>query len=156
MPLSKDDLRECAELERNHAKELRDLAFKIRHPLLSAMITAISKDSEKHSLLYEALAELVAGTQPMLSEDELRMIVNAVSEHVKSEGKMVSISKALLKEAERPEAKLILSAILDDEVTHHKMLESIRDKIAKAETYSEEELWDAVWKESPWHGAPGG
>jgi|GEM_PF-5835749 len=93
MPLSKDDLRECAELERNHAKELRDLAFKIRHPLLSAMITAISKDSEKHSLLYEALAELVAGTNPRCLRMELRMIVNAVSEHVRSEAKMISLNQ---------------------------------------------------------------
>lgn len=156
MPLSKGNLREYAEMERIYAKELRDLASKVRHPLLSAMITAISKDSEKHGLLYEALAELVAGTQPMLSEEELKMIVDAVSKHVKSESKMISLNKTLLKEAERPEAKLILAAVLDDEVTHHKILEDIRDEIAKAETYSEEELWDAVWKESPWHGAPGG
>jgi rubrerythrin len=156
MPLSKDNLMKYAEIERLYAKELRDLASRIRHPLLSAMITAISKDSEKHSLLYEALAELVAGTQPMLSEEELKMIVDAVSKHVESERRMISLSKALLNEAERPESKLILAAILEDEVSHHKILEDIRDKIAKAETYSEEELWDAVWKESPWHGAPGG
>jgi len=24
------------------------------------------------------------------------------------------------------------------------------------ETYTEEEIWDAVWRDSPWHGAPGG
>lgn len=47
-------------------------------------------------------------------------------------------------------------AIYDDEQKHHKLLLDIKDKIAKRETLTEDVLWDLIWKDSPWHGAPGG
>jgi len=51
--------------------------------------------------------------------------------------------------------KLSLSAIYEDGNKHHKLL-NVRDKLAKAEAFEEPDLWDAVWKDSPWYGAPGG
>jgi len=50
----------------------------------------------------------------------------------------------------------VLEAIYSDELEHHKLLVSIKRNIAEKEKFGEEELWDMVWKESPWHGAPGG
>jgi hypothetical protein len=52
--------------------------------------------------------------------------------------------------------KLLISAIADDESRHHKLLLDIKEKIAKPETLTEDILWEMIWKDSPWHGTPGG
>jgi hypothetical protein len=51
--------------------------------------------------------------------------------------------------------KLILGAIYSDEVEHHKVLVSVKERLAKAEVLTEQDFWDMVWRDSPWHGTPG-
>lgn len=46
--------------------------------------------------------------------------------------------------------------IHDDEVRHHKLLLSLQKKIAEAETLTEADVWEMVWKDVAYHGAPGG
>jgi len=62
----------------------------------------------------------------------------------------------LLKKAADPRLKMILMAIYYDELKHHGVLVDLLKNVAEREVYTEEELWDAVWKDSPWHGAPRG
>ncbi|MEM4752552.1 MAG: hypothetical protein QXR55_03550, partial [Sulfolobales archaeon] len=62
----------------------------------------------------------------------------------------------LLKTVEDDRFKLILSAIYNDEVLHHKLLLSIKRAIAEAATVTEEVVWNMVWKDSPYHGTPAG
>jgi len=51
---------------------------------------------------------------------------------------------------------MILVVIYYDELKHHGVLVDLLKNVAEREVYTEEELWDAVWKDSPWHGAPRG
>jgi hypothetical protein len=55
-----------------------------------------------------------------------------------------------------PKKKLIMEAILNDELIHHKLLLNIYEIIAKAEALTEEKMWDILWRDSPFHGTPGG
>ena len=43
------------DMERNYASELRIIGETILSPIFSILITAISKDSEKHALIFESL-----------------------------------------------------------------------------------------------------
>jgi rubrerythrin len=148
--------RRYAELELKYAEELERLSQSVKHPVLSALFTAVASDSRKHSRMYAALAELAESVTPAISEEDLRTISATVERHIATEASMIGTAKELLERVEDVRAKLVLEAILRDEVDHHKLLRTIRDAIAKAEVLGEQQLWNQVWLDSPWHGAPGG
>ncbi len=151
-----EKIRSASILEKNYAERLRELSKKLRHPVLRGLFYAVAYDSEKHAMLYEVLGELLSATQPMISEEDLEFIIERVEEHIRLESEMIESTRKLLEETGDPRLKLVLSAILDDEIKHHRLLVDIRDKIARKETFTEEDFWNMVWKDSPYHGAPGG
>ena len=157
---AQDLLKFFEEMSRNEAEyaaRLKKLAEKVRHPVLRAIIVAVAMDSEKHSYLYKALAELARGS-PVLTEEELEAIRRELEEHVEEEAKDYAEVKKLLEERKDldPRVKLLLSAIMEDERIHHALFKDIYEKVAKAEVISEEEFWESVWMDAPYHGAPGG
>lgn len=145
-----------SEMERKHSEELNTLADQVGHPVLKALFKGIAKDSEKHSYMYQALADLLSRTQPFISEKDLQAIATVIKKHIETENKMLEEARRLLNQLSDPRAKLILSAIADDEARHHAVLKSIERRIAEEETLSEQIVWDMIWKDSPWHGTPGG
>ena len=147
---------EYSEIEEKYARELQSLASRIKHPALRAIFAGIAKDSEKHSLLYKSIAELLARTQPFISVEELREVSAVIERHVETEAKMLEEAKRLLESTNDPRVKLLVAAIADDEAEHHALLFSVKKRIAELETLTEQVLWDMVWRDSPWHGAPGG
>jgi len=52
--------------------------------------------------------------------------------------------------------KLLLTAILADEKRHHELLKQVLEILVRGETITEEDWWDILWKNVPFHGAPGG
>ena len=52
--------------------------------------------------------------------------------------------------------KLLLNAILEDEKRHHELLKRVLEILVKGETITEEEWWDVLWRNVPFHGSPGG
>ena len=145
-----------AEMEEKHAKALRSLAAELKHPVLATIFMSIARDSEKHADVYRSLAKLLSEVQPFISEDDLKKIAQVIDTHINTEAEMLRTASELMKSISDPRAKLLLAAIADDEHTHHKLLLNIKEKIAKAETITEELVWDMIWKDSPWHGTPGG
>ncbi len=142
--------------EKEYAEELEELAGKIKHPVLQALIKGIASDSRKHSIFYSAVEELLSRVQPLLTEEELETLKKGIRKHIEMEAEMVEFTRKMAQETDDPRLKLIFAAIHDDELKHHKLLLDIEKRIAELETFTEEELWDAVWKDSPWHGSPGG
>jgi hypothetical protein len=59
-----DKVIEYSKLERKYAEELKTMAESIKHPVLRALFLSISQDSLKHSLMYEAITQLLEQTQP--------------------------------------------------------------------------------------------
>lgn len=147
-----------AEAESKYAEELRKLASSIRYTAaLSAIFAALSKDSEKHAELYESLLKIVSETaQPRIFNEDLKLVSEAIDRHIETERRMIEEARKLLDKIEDSRVRLLLSAIYEDEVKHHKLLTDVKDKIAKIQTLTEEEFWNEVWRDSPWHGAPGG
>ncbi|RLE63032.1 MAG: ferritin-like domain-containing protein [Thermoprotei archaeon] len=142
--------------ELKHAVKLKETAGRLKHPVLKALLEGIAKDSEKHSLFYQAILDFLNKVSPMLTEKELEILKASIEEHLEVEAKMIRLAKEWSGKVEDSRLKMILWAIHEDELKHHKLLEDIRDKIAKRETFTENDFWDAVWKDSPWHGTPGG
>ena len=148
--------KKMVEEEKKYAEELEEVANKIKHPVLEALLKSIASDSRKHSMMYEVVVRLLTETQPALSEKELETISKAVKKHIETEAKMIELTRKLLGETKDPKIKLIIAAIHEDEVKHHKILLDIEKNIAEKEIVSEEEIWDSLWKDSPWHGGSGG
>ena len=142
--------------EKHYALELKELANKFRHPVLQALILGIALDSEKHSIFYSSIVKLWSENIPVLTEEELNIIREGIRKHIEMESRMIRLTKELADKSADPRLRMILMAIHDDELRHHSVLVDLLKNVAERETYSEEELWDAVWKDSPWHGAPGG
>jgi rubrerythrin len=148
---------EMSRAEAEYADRLRRLAERLHHPVLRALILAVAMDSEKHSQLYRALAELARGS-PVLTEEELEAIRRELKEHLEEEAKDYAKVREIL-ESRRdldPRVKLLLAAIMEDERVHHKLLEAIYEHVDRKEVISEEEFWESVWMDAPYHGAPGG
>ncbi|MEB3851108.1 MAG: ferritin-like domain-containing protein [Desulfurococcales archaeon] len=148
--------RRMAEEERRHASEMKKMASRLHHPVLRALFTAIATDSEKHAVFYESLAELAENPQPGITEDDLEMIRSTIEEHIREEAEAVERVRKLLETVDDPRMKVILSALASDEATHHAILLAVKKDIASRETISEQDVWDAVWRDSPWKGSPGG
>lgn len=106
--------------------------------------------------MYKAAVDLLTTTQPLLSGEEVREIADKTSKHIHAESMMIEEAKKLLDQVTGPRVTILLSAIHSDEITHHGVLVSIEKNIAKKEVYTEEEFWSQVWRDSPWHGTPGG
>ncbi|MCE4614198.1 MAG: ferritin-like domain-containing protein [Desulfurococcales archaeon] len=156
MALDISKILNMVEEERKYAEELEKLSASFRHPVLQGLIKGISMDSKKHSILYTAIANLLKETQPGLTEDELGIIRKSIEKHIEMEAEMVKLTGQWSEEVDDPRLKLLLKAIHDDEIKHHKILLDVKDKLAKRETITEADMWDAIWKDSPWHGTPGG
>jgi len=136
--------------EKKYAEELRNVASKLKHPVLKGLIAGVASDSEKHSVIYSALADLLKNPQPRLSEEELKVIKEGIRRHIDMEAKMIELTKKWAEAAEDSRVKLLLIAVHEDEIKHHKILIDIAEHIAEKETLPPEEEWDMVLRDSPW------
>jgi len=142
--------------ERKYAGRLRSLAGKIKHPVLQAIFLAIAHDSEKHSLILDAIRRYLEHERPLLSHEELEAIKKEIRDHIKEEAEAIKELSELRERVDDPALKLLIEAMLNDERIHHELLVNIESVIAEKETISEDDFWDYIWKHSPWHGTPGG
>ncbi|MEB3806274.1 MAG: ferritin-like domain-containing protein [Desulfurococcales archaeon] len=147
---------EWSEEELFYAKELMDLAKKIKHPVLKALFESIAKDSEKHNLMLKAVKDYIEDKRPLLTEEDLMLIKDKIREHIERESKFIKNLTDLKEKIEDPAVLLIVEAQLEDEKRHHALLLQIEKMIAEKEKVSDQELWEALWLHSPYHGAPGG
>lgn len=143
-------------MEKNYAEKLKILADRIKHPVIKVLLLGIANDSDKHAQFYTALIELLTRYQPTLSQEEFKTLSQEIAKHVETEMKMMEVTRELLAKLNDSRAKLLIAAIHEDEVKHHKLLTSIRDNISSEYVVSEEDMWNAIWRDSPWRGTPGG
>ncbi len=150
--------REESEKEKEYAKALEGTAKKSNNLMLKVLMKAVSTDSMKHSSLYEAMAEILDNPQ-LISEKESEDVIKEIEEHIEEEREAVEELKRLL-EDERikkvPAVKFLVEMLLRDELYHHALLKRLHDAVIKPSVFNEEQYWEMVWKDSMWHGAPGG
>ncbi len=126
-----------AKKEKEYAGSVKDTAKFFRHPLIKVLIEAISLDSEKHHLLFNALAQLfeqktlapVVDELLTLPKEDINIVVSMIRDHIRVETEMIEMVRKLMDKVEDEDIKTVLSYIYDDEVRHHKLLTDIEQKI---------------------------
>lgn len=128
----------------------------IHNPPVSGVLKGISLDSLKHAELYSAAVTLLTNPSRALTQENLDEQKELVEKHIKMEADLIQKLEKALPTIENKKVKFLLNSILTDEERHHAMLKIVLEIIVKGETITEDDWWELLWKNVPFHGAPGG
>ncbi|MBX5327147.1 MAG: hypothetical protein ACQXXH_07835 [Candidatus Bathyarchaeia archaeon] len=143
-------------LENKIVKSINKALVKIRNPVVKGVLKGISLDSVKHGEMYKAAVELLSTVPPALTQREFDELLKFVKKHIADEERAILSMEEVMSHVKDEKVKLLLEAIFSDEQRHHKLLNSVMEILVQKETISEEDWWDILWKNVPFHGAPGG
>ena len=149
-------LKEQIELEERIVKMAEKTVSKTENVLVRGMIRGIALDSKKHANLLNAMIGLLLSKTPFLSVQERKDIGESIKEHIELEEKAIETYTEMLKEVANKPMRLLLKYLIADEQRHHELLTRIDKEIVEAETFTEDDVWDIMWKDSVFHGSPGG
>ncbi|MDW8023618.1 MAG: ferritin-like domain-containing protein [Nitrososphaerota archaeon] len=133
-------------------KALKDM----QNPAVKGVLRGISLDSLKHADMYASALTLLTAVQPALSQEQLDKHKSLIEKHIRIEAELIKKISDVLPTIENEKVKLLLSAILHDERRHHELLKQVLEILIRGETITENDWWDILWKNVPFHGAPGG
>jgi len=149
-------LKEQIEIENKIVESLDKEMVEIGNPAVKGVLKGISLDSLKHAEMYRAAVSLLTVVSQALTQEQLDKQRSLVEEHIRIEEELIErISKAI-HSIENDKVRLLLNAILLDEKRHHELLNNVLEILVRGETITEEDWWDIMWKNVPFHGAPGG
>ncbi len=144
------------ELELNIIKIVEENVSKLGNAFIKDLLIAISTDSKKHAGLLKSLRKAVEGPTPFISIEERDKIAKGIQKHIEIEAEAVRTYSELIDQSDNEQVKTIASMIREDEYKHHALLKEIHKTIVEPETLTEDMIWDIMWRDSPWHGSPGG
>ena len=144
------------ELENKIVEKATDSVKNVKNILIRELIQGIAMDSKKHSSMLNALIAMHTKSTPLIEEDLTDELEKNLQEHIALEQQAIDTYQQLSKRDFGESEKMIIKAILNDELRHHSLLKRIHKMIVEKETLTEQDLWDWVWKDSLFHGSPGG
>ena len=157
---SKDELteflKEQIKVENKIVQSLNSSLGEIGNPAVRGALKGISLDSVKHAEMYASAVSLLTRVQPALTQEHLDKQRKLVEKHIRLEAELIEKISKRLPSVEDRKVKLLLNAILMDEKRHHELLKKVLEILVRGETITEEDWWDVLWKNVPFHGAPGG
>jgi len=142
-------------LEHHIVKSVTDSLKAIRNPVVKQVLHAIAFDSQKHAGIYEA-AVAISTVTPALTDEEYRKLKEITKKHIVDEEKVISELNRMLPKIKNEKIKFLIEAIAADEKNYHQLLNNVISLIVKKEAITEEDWWEILWKNVPFHGAPGG
>jgi rubrerythrin len=128
----------------------------IKNPAVKGVLKAISLDSTKHAQMYSSAITLLTEVPQALTEENLEKQKELVKKHIQLEAQVIQKLKQALPNVKNDKVKLLLEAILSDEKRHHALLTKILEILVKGETITNNDWWDMLWENVPFHGTPGG
>ncbi|HEX9262699.1 MAG TPA: ferritin-like domain-containing protein, partial [Candidatus Bathyarchaeia archaeon] len=128
----------------------------IKNPPVKAVLKGISLDSVKHAELYAAAIKLLTDVSQALSQENLDVQRALVEKHIEMEAELIKKLERMMPSIENSKVKFLLNTIFMDEKRHHAMLKTVLEIIVRGETITEDDWWEVLWSNSPFHGAPGG
>jgi len=147
--------REQARLEEEIVKSVNKALETIKNSVVESILKGMALDSSKHAAIYRA-AEQIVQVAPALTEKEFDELRKVVKWHIENEEKVIKRLEDAVKRTENKRIRFLLQAIVADEKRHHQLLDAIMDIVVKGETITDDEWWEMLWKNVPFHGAPGG
>jgi rubrerythrin len=128
----------------------------IKNPAVKGVLKGISFDSMKHAELYSSALTLLTKVSQVLTQENLDVQRALVEKHIQLEAELIEKIENMMPIIENSKVKFLLESILTDEKRHHAMLKLVLEIIVHAETITEEDWWQLLWENVPFHGAPGG
>ena len=136
-------------LENKIVKSIKDSADKIDNEAVSTALLGISLDSKKHAMMYRSAISLMTTSSAALNQEQLDLQRKVVNDHIKMEEAVIKELEKMLPTVENEKVELLLKAILQDEVRHHKLLKTLYEILIRGEAVTEGDWWDAVWGDVP-------
>jgi basic membrane lipoprotein Med (substrate-binding protein (PBP1-ABC) superfamily) len=127
----------------------------VRNPIVKQVLRAIAFDSQKHAGIYNA-AIAISTVTPALTDAEYREIKKVTEKHIVDEETAITALEKMVPQIDNQKIKFLLESIVADERKHHELLNKVMDLVVKKEAITEEDWWEILWKNVPFHGAPGG
>jgi rubrerythrin len=128
----------------------------INNPTVKGVLKGISLDSMKHAEMYSSAINLLTSVSQALTEENLDKQRELVEKHIRLEAEIIKKLREVIPSVQNKKVKLLLNAILYDEIRHHELLKKVLDILVRGETITENDWWDVMWENVPFHGAPGG
>jgi rubrerythrin len=144
------------EMELEIVKIVEENVSSLGNVFIKELLLGVSMDSNKHATLLKALRKAVEGPTPFISEKERDKIGEGIAKHIEIEAKAIETYQELADKSGSEQVKTIALMIREDEVRHHALLKELHKAVVEPETLTEDDIWDILWKDSPWHGSPGG
>ncbi len=138
--------KEMIDVERDYARRLRETSKHARNTAVKALINAIAMDSEKHSMIYRALAEGLSNVE-QLTVAETEALLGEINYHLQTEAEFIQQIKSIMKNCRDETVKFILNTILKDETYHHQLLLHLREFVEGKRKKLDEALWKILWGE---------
>jgi rubrerythrin len=143
-------------IENEIVDSLNNALIDVKNPPVKGVLKGISLDSVKHAEMYAASVELLTTVSRALSQEHLDKQKALIEKHIRMEAELIKKIGKVLPTVENEKVKLLLRAILADEKRHHELLKMVLEILIRGETITEEDWWELLWKNVPFHGAPGG
>ena len=148
--------KEQIKIENKIVESLNSALREIGNPAVKGVLKGISLDSVKHAEMYAAAVKLLTSVSQALTQEHLDKQRELVKEHIHIEIELIERISEIIPNIENEKVRLLLNAILLDEKRHHELLKKVLEILVRGETITEEDWWDVLWKNVPFHGAPGG
>jgi rubrerythrin len=157
---SKDELvqflKDQIKVENKIVESLNKSLPDIGNPAVKGVLKGISLDSVKHAEMYSSAVMLLTTVSKALTQENLDKQKDLVEKHIQMEAELIQKIGKELPRVKDKKVRLLLEAILLDEKRHHELLKNVLEILVKGETITEADWWDMLWKDVPFHGAPGG
>ena len=128
----------------------------MENPVVKGVLKAISLDSTKHADMYSSAISLLTSVSQALTEDNLNKQIELVEKHIQLEAHIIKKLQDVVPSVQNKKIKLLLSTILSDELRHHALLKKVLNILVRGETITDNDWWDVLWENVPFHGTPGG
>jgi rubrerythrin len=149
-------LKDQMKIEMKIVESLNKSLSDIDNPVVKGVLKGISLDSVKHADMYNSAVTLLTTVSKALTQKNLDTQKDLVEKHIEMEAELIKKISNMLPNIKDKKVNLLLMTILEDEKRHHELLKKVLEILVRGETITEADWWDILWKDVPFHGAPGG
>lgn len=125
-------IRRWQKLEDTTIKNAQALINKTSSSLVKTTMEMIKHDSEKHKVVLQAIIDSITKEAAYLSPDELASLAGMLNKHLEIEANSVALASEAFKDCKLFATSYLLSALLDDETKHHRMIVQLTDDLKRA------------------------
>jgi hypothetical protein len=135
--------------ENGIVKSINDSIDAIENLAVRSALKGVSYDSMKHSEIYRSAMALLDERRPTVDEGRFDAQRDLLSRHITMEERLIRELERMMPRVEDEKVSFLLGVVLNDERRHHKMLKRLHEFLVRDETITEEDWWDAVWRDVP-------